>query len=140
MENKTKKKLLTSTNIPLTLRPQRWVGVGRSTTHDSTEEDEGRGSSRVLPPKVGADTVTVRTWGGGDQELCPTDDPRVMAGRVGKGAKCASQTSFQNPRVLCTLSRPSPSCLQTRVHCPGQNLLSLGTELGGSIDMHGRVE
>ena len=51
MENKTKKKLLTSTNIPLTLRPQRWVGVGRSTTHDSTEEDEGRGSSRVLPPK-----------------------------------------------------------------------------------------
>lgn len=53
MENKTKKMLLTSTNIPLTLRPQHRVGVGGTAARDSTEEDGGRGSSWVLPPKPG---------------------------------------------------------------------------------------
>ena len=49
-KTKPKKKLLSSTNIPLTLRPQRRVGVGRASTHASTE-DRGRGSSGALPPK-----------------------------------------------------------------------------------------
>ena len=50
--------------------------------------------------------------------------------------KLPSKTPESSAHFLTHL----PAACRTESHCPGQNLLSPGTELGGSIDMDGRVE